>query len=345
MKIKLIAAAVMSAALLASLCGCGTINAADLILIKENEKNIGIDSQTVTLITPDNGDDISVSPDPDFDENSSGAITSGEVSYVDSQPGEQESDPGIDVNPDDESLVPDVSDMSVSEAETRLKLDGFVVRSTYEESDDIPNDYVIRTEPSAHEMAEQGSTVVLVVSLGPKYTGVNVPKFVGLPLNVAEQRAVEYHLDYRVEYRSSADIDKDVVMEQSIEPNTRVDRDSEIVLTVSAGMTELKSKNVKYTVPKKATGEFRFEYYVDGVLDESATIQTDIGVSSGKTLSYTVKGNPGDEVNLRIAVTSVETGKSGLYMEVTVRFPADGGNADYVGDHLDVNIFQILSES
>lgn len=249
------------------------------------------------------------------------------------------------MNPDDESIVPDVSDMSVSEAEKRLKLDGFVVRSTYEESDDIPKDYVIRTEPSAHEMAEQGSTVVLVVSLGPKNIVVNVPKFVGLPLNVAEQRAVEYHLDYRVEYRNSADIDKDVVMEQSIEPNTRVDRDTEIVLTVSAGMTELKSKNVKYTVPKKATGEFRFEYYVDGILDESATIQTDIGVSSGKTLSYTVNGNPGDEVSLRVAVTSVETGKSGLYMEVTVRFPADGGNADYVGDHLDVNIFQTLSES
>ena len=41
----------------------------------------------------------------------------------------------------------------------------------------------------------------------------------------------------------------------------------------------------------------------------------------------------------------IKTGKSGLYMEVTVRFPADGGNADYVGDHLDVNIFQTLSES
>ena len=324
MKIKLIAAAVMSAALLASLCGCGTINAADLILINENR----IDAQTVSMIPMDTGDDINVFPEPDFDEESSGAITSGEAPYV-----------------DDESLVPDVSDMSVSEAETRLKLDGFVVRSTYEESDDIPKDYVIRTEPSAHEMAEQGSTVVLVVSLGPKDIVVNVPKFVGLPLNVAEQRAVEYHLDYRVEYRNSADIDKDVVMEQSIEPNTRVDRDTEIVLTVSAGMTELKSKNVKYTVPKKATGEFRFEYYVDGVLDESATIQTDIGVSSGKTLSYTVNGNPGDEVNLRIAVTSVETGKSGLYMEVTVRFPADGGNADYVGEYFDSNIFQILSES
>lgn len=45
---------------------------------------------------------------------------------------------------------------------------------------------MIRTEPSAHEMAEQGSTVVLVVSPGPRYTVVNVPKFVGLPLNVAE---------------------------------------------------------------------------------------------------------------------------------------------------------------
>ena len=345
MKIKLIAAAAMSAALLASLCGCSTMNAADLFLVTKDEKNTDIDSQTVSLITPDTGDDISVFSDPDFGEAPSGASTSGEVPYVGTQSGEQESDPGIDVDLDDEFLVPDVSGMSVSEAEKRLKLDGFVVRNTYEESDDIPKDYVIRTEPSAYEMAEQGSTVVLVVSLGPKDTVVNVPKFVGLPLNVAKQRAVEYHLDYRVEYRSSADIDKDVVMEQSIEPGTQVDRDSEIVLTVSDGMTEQKSKNVKYTVPKKATGEFRFEYYVDGVLDESATIQTDIGVSSGKTLSYTVKGNPGDEVNLRIAVTSVETGKSGLYMEVTVRFPADGGNADYVGEYFDSNIFQLLSES
>ena len=61
MKIKFIAAAVMSAALLVSLCGCSTMNSADLFLVTKDEKNIDIDAQTVTLITPDTGDDINVS--------------------------------------------------------------------------------------------------------------------------------------------------------------------------------------------------------------------------------------------------------------------------------------------
>lgn len=131
--------------------------------------------------------------------------------------------------------IQDLENLSLSIAETKLEKDGFVVRKTYEESDDVAKDTVIRSEPSAHEMADQGSTVVLVVSLGPKDTQVNVPKFVSLPLSVAIQRADEYHLKYQVEYKGSEEYDADVVMEQSIEPNSRVDRDTEILFTVSTG--------------------------------------------------------------------------------------------------------------
>ncbi|MDY4588477.1 MAG: Stk1 family PASTA domain-containing Ser/Thr kinase [Oscillospiraceae bacterium] len=219
--------------------------------------------------------------------------------------------------------IQDLENLSLSIAETKLEKDGFVVKKTYLESDDVPKDMVIRTEPAAHEMADQGSTVVLVVSLGPKDTQVVVPKFVTLPLSVAIQRADEYHLKYQVEYKGSDEYDEDVVMEQSIEPNSRVDRDTEIVFTVSTGKPDEKTKTLKYTLPKKAEGEFRFNYYIDGVLDPDAEVVMDIGLASSKSMKYDVVGKPGETKKVTIKVTSVETGKTGIYMDITVTFPED----------------------
>lgn len=221
--------------------------------------------------------------------------------------------------------IQDLENLSLSVAETKLQKDGFVVRKTYEENDDIQKDNVIRTEPGAHEMADQGSTVVLVVSLGPMDTQVNVPKFVSLPLSVAIQRADEYHLKYQVEYEGSEEYDEDVVMKQSIEPNSRVDRDTEILFTVSTGKPDEKTKDLKFSLPKKATGEFIFNYYVDGVLDEAAKVQMDIGLASSKSMKYTVVGKPGEIKKVTVKVTSVDTGRTGTYMDITVTFPEDGG--------------------
>ncbi len=221
--------------------------------------------------------------------------------------------------------IQDLENLSLSVAETKLQKDGFVVRKTYEENDDIQKDNVIRTEPGAHEMADQGSTVVLVVSLGPMDTQVNVPKFVSLPLSVAIQRADEYHLKYQVEYAGSEEYDEDVVMKQSIEPNSRVDRDTEILFTVSTGKPDEKTKDLKFSLPKKATGEFIFNYYVDGVLDEAAKVQMDIGLASSKSMKYTVVGKPGEVKKVTVKVTSVDTGRTGTYMDITVTFPEDGG--------------------
>ena len=220
--------------------------------------------------------------------------------------------------------IQDLTNLSISIAETKLQKDGFVVRKSFDESDDVEKDTVIRTEPAAHEMAPEGSTVVLVISLGPKDTQVNVPKFVDLPLTIAIQRADEYHLKYQVEYEANEDYEKDVVMAQDIEPNSRVDRDTEIKLTVCSGESEEKTKDLKFSLPKKATGEFRFNYYVDGVLDEAASVQMDISLASSKSMKYAVTGKPGETKTVTVKVTSIATGLTGTYMDITVVFPEDG---------------------
>lgn len=218
--------------------------------------------------------------------------------------------------------IQDLSNRTQDAAERQLKKDGFVVSRTFEENDEISKDYVIRTIPEAHEMAPQGSTVVLVVSLGAKDTPVYVPKLINMPVETALKRCEEYHLVPKVDYVPSEE-EKGTVLEQDLEPNSIVDRETEINLKVSSGEIPEAEKNITITLPKKAEGEFEFRYYVDGVLDDEATEVRDIGLSASKTIKYTVKGKSGEMKQLAVKVMSVETGRSDTYIVVNVEFTDD----------------------
>ncbi len=213
--------------------------------------------------------------------------------------------------------VQDFTDRALAAAEQQLKKDGFKVKKIYEVSDDIGKDHVIRSEPAAHEMAAQGSTVVLVVSLGPKETAVYVPKLVDLPLDVALQRCDEYYLTPVVEYVDSEE-EKGLVLEQSIDQGEMVDRNTEITLTVSSGEIPEIEKTVRITLPKKAEGEFIFKYYVDGILAHEET--RDIGLVASKEIAPTVTGRAGEEKLLTVKVQSTLTALSGTYIEIGVPF-------------------------
>ena len=213
--------------------------------------------------------------------------------------------------------VQDFTDRALAAAEQQLKKDGFKVKKIYEVSDDIGKDHVIRSEPAAHEMAAQGSTVVLVVSLGPKETAVYVPKLVDLPLSVALERCDEYYLTPIIEYVDSEE-DKDLVLDQSIAQGEMVDRNTEITLSVSSGEIPEVEKTVRVTLPRKAEGEFIFKYYVDGLLVQEET--RDVGLVASKEISYAVTGKTGEEKILTIKVQSTLTALSGTYIEIGVPF-------------------------
>ena len=238
--------------------------------------------------------------------------------------------------------IQDVGFLSASAAENKLIKDGFKVKKTYIESNEVEKDFVIRTEPPAHELAEQGSTVVLFVSLGSEDTEVYVPDFVKLPLNVALERADEYFLVAEVEFEDNDEYEKDTVIRQSIEPGNVVDRDTQIILTVSSGKIGEITKKLTFSLPKKATGEFEFRYFVNGVLDPDSSITLDIGLASSKTLKYEVTGMPGETKYVAVKVTSLATGLTGTYMSITVTFPEDGGRPT-VEDEVNSKIFEELS--
>lgn len=218
--------------------------------------------------------------------------------------------------------VQDLTERTADAAERQLKKDGFKVSKTYTEDDVVAKDYVIRTIPAAHEMAPQGSTVVLVISMGPEDTIMYMPKFVDMPIETVLQRCDEYYLVPQIEYVDSEE-EEGKVLEQSIEPNTQYERNTEVILYVSTGEIPELTKTFQVTLPKKAEGEFEFKYYIDGILDEEATETRDIGVSAAKTIKVTVTGKVEEVKQVKIKVTSILTGLTGTYAEAEVTFDGE----------------------
>ncbi len=231
--------------------------------------------------------------------------------------------------------IQDLTDRSASAAEQQLKKDGFVVRRTYIEDDEIQKDNVIRTEPAAHELADEGSTVVLFISMGAKNSVMSVPNLRGMPLATALERCKEYHLNPDVSYVDSEE-EKDKVLKQDPEPGTTVERDSTVYLEVSSGEIPEYSRKLQITLPTKATGEFIFKYYVDGVLDTDRIETRDISLSANKMIEYTLSGREGEERNLVINVESTATGKSGTYMEIAVKFERKDEDSAVKGVHREI---------
>lgn len=237
--------------------------------------------------------------------------------------------------------VQDLTDRTVTAATQQLEKDGFKVRTQYNESDDIAKDHIISTIPSAHERAQVGSTVILIVSLGPPDKPVYVPKLTGMPIEEAVKRCEEYYLIPDVEYKDSEE-EKGKVLEQGIAYQTMVDRDTHIKLIVSSGNIPELTSPVVITLPQSVKGKFRFEYYVDGKPNESATETRDLGLSGSKTLRYDVKGQKGEIKYFAINVISLATNKEGTYIEVKVDFTGDKPTQDRT--FIDSKIFETLQE-
>ena len=226
--------------------------------------------------------------------------------------------------------IQDLTDRTADAAERQLKKDGFKVTTSHQEDDEITKGNVIYTIPAAHEMAPQGSVVVLVVSLGPTNKPImDVPKFVGMPISEVMKRCEEYNLIPKVTYVDSEE-EKDKVLSQSIEPHTKCERDTEIEFEVSTGEIPVITRNFTLTIPASAEGEFTFKYYYDGVLNEEMTETRDIGLSASKSLKLSVSGKVGETRVISVKAISTLTGLEGTYVEIQATFDGENNPLDFL---------------
>lgn len=104
-------------------------------------------------------------------------------------------------------------------------------------SDDIAADNVVSTDPAADSEVEEGTTVRILVSLGPTTEDTTVPYVVGKDVTTAQYEIEDAYLKVKTQYVASSE-ERDYVISQNIEGGSTVPRDTIITISVSDGSGE-----------------------------------------------------------------------------------------------------------
>ena len=106
-----------------------------------------------------------------------------------------------------EIVVPDVSNMTIAEAERKLKEQGFIINEENEEenSDTIEEGYVIKTNPSGGVSRKKGTTITLIISSG--VNGVTLENYVGANYFEIKGKLEAYGLVVKQELKDIEDSD------------------------------------------------------------------------------------------------------------------------------------------
>ncbi|MCR5625263.1 MAG: Stk1 family PASTA domain-containing Ser/Thr kinase [Lachnospiraceae bacterium] len=135
--------------------------------------------------------------------------------------------------------VPDVKGMTETEARTAIKEAGLTVSSTKTKNhDSIAEGNVVETDPVIGSSVEEGSSIILVLSAGPKDTTVVVPNLVGKKEDVAKQKVADLGLvvdTTKVVKAYSSTVEAGKIIDQSQVAGSEVEKGSSIYYTVSLG--------------------------------------------------------------------------------------------------------------
>ena len=171
------------------------------------------------------------------------------------------------------------------------------VREQAEFSSTIPEGEVIRTDPAANVELKTGQTVVVYYSKGPELgtmpnvTGIDIDKAVSILVNSGFK-------NYQIEPVDSEE-EKDTVVSQSVEKNTEVDVNSQIILEVSKGPAD------KPTVTKNVVISLR---------GSAAEMDCHVTIKQGNQVVFSDTVTKGTE---SITLTN-QTGTGTVYYEVMI---------------------------
>ena len=102
-----------------------------------------------------------------------------------------------------------------------------------EYNDDIPEGYVIKTEPGADTVVDSGTVVIIYVSMGPKTTYATVPNVFGYKLNDAKLMLNSAGIKIGSVTRVDSTQAGSVILNQSLSAGTQVQRGTTIDLVIA----------------------------------------------------------------------------------------------------------------
>lgn len=220
--------------------------------------------------------------------------------------------------------IDDYSEKHIDDVIAMLKKQDLKYEILRAEDDNVAKDFVIKTNPPAREFVTVGETVTCYVSLGKSNESTAVPQMINLSLASARARAEEYGILLTVVEEANSEVEAGKVIRQSIEPTTKVEKNTLVEIVVSTGGAEEREASIRFSLNSNAKGEFRFKYYIDGTLQEDLTETKDIGLTDKFEWKFTNSGVH----EYAIMVCSMDTGAEGLLVNMEVDFTKDPPTKD-----------------
>lgn len=151
-----------------------------------------------------------------------------------------------------ESLVPDLSNMTVEEATNALKDVSLKLSEEieYSLSDTVEENRVILQDPLAKTLIKKGEAVKVIVSIGASGGNIPVPDVSGKTSEEAIMEIIDAGLNYMVIEETSVLVEAGKVIRQTPIAGTRLNTDDTVTLHISKGNVKEENENVgRVSVP------------------------------------------------------------------------------------------------
>ena len=144
--------------------------------------------------------------------------------------------------------VPSVKNMTEEVACAKLDNLGLKYEIMTVNHEEVPEDLVCNIAPREDTKVTADTTITLFISKGPEKQTVKIPDIIDKTLDNAKQELESVNLKSRIIYEDNVKA-KDVVISTEPLPGIEIEKDSEIILTVSNGKKPEKTVNINIDLP------------------------------------------------------------------------------------------------
>lgn len=183
------------------------------------------------------------------------------------------------------TVVPDVRNLTLREAELRLRNAGFIIGRVEEVDDDkVPPDTVIDQNPRSPAQINKSQKIDLVVSRAEKM--IELPDFTGSSLSSAQKQLSNLKLKQGSVTEVASGEPKGTIIKQDPDGGTEVKEGSPVDFTVSKGASDKKVSTIQFTVPRGQSKQM---------------VQIIVTDESGREIVYERTHQAGDHINKRVS--------------------------------------------
>lgn len=243
--------------------------------------------------------------------------------------------------------VPDVTGKDEASARQALRNSGFNnIAVSYEFSEDVEVNQVIRTDPAKNSDASPDARITIYINNGKDESKVELPNLVGMQLDKATALAESLELKVDSKVVDDATVPENQIISQNpvFTEDATISKGSTISVIVSSGKgateaAQEKTVTVRYKLPDENNIDGRIQYFLN-----NSQIKEETVMLNGGSMSYAVTGTGTGTLSIKI--------NGQLYYTAEISFDRETYNGNYdssysgnAGEEIDVSKLGLVGKT